>query len=376
MGLPLDGIRVVSLAEQYPGPYATLLMADLGAEVILVERPSGGDPARQFPDFHAALARNKKSVALDLKSEEGRTGLLELVRSADVLLEGFRPGTMGRLGFGYDAAAALNPRLVYVSISGFGQTGPYQDRPAHDISYSAMAGLFFRQAASGEVASPGDMAFGDLSSAMFATVGTLAALVERGRTGRGTYVDVSMTDGLVSWMSVLLGPVMNGGSIAAIGAEPGYGFYRARDGRLLSLSVAHEDWFWKPLCRVLGLDDVSGYGHAERVAHEAALRRRIAGRVAEADRDDWGRRFDEAGVPWGPVHSLEEVAADPHFRARGLFTTARDGDGRERRHVAQPLVWAGTRPGPRTGVPALGEHTEDVLAGLRDPRPGAAISRR
>lgn len=376
MGLPLDGIRVVSLAEQYPGPYATLLMADLGAEVILVERPSGGDPARQFPDFHAALARNKKSVALDLKTEEGRAALRALTRSADVLLEGFRPGTMARLGFGYDAMAALNPRLVYVSISGFGQTGPYRDRPAHDISYAATAGLFFKQAASGDTTDPGEVAFGDLSAAMFATVATLAALVERSRTGRGTYVDVSMTDGLVSWMSVMLGPIMNGGQIADIGAEPGYGFYRTRDGKLLSLSIAHEDWFWKPLCGLLGMDDVADYGHDERVRHGTALRGRIAAQLAEADREEWGRRFDAAGIPWGPVHSLEEVAADPHFRERGLFATARDSDGRERRHVAQPLIWAGAHPGPRSGVPALGEHTDEVLAGLDVADVKAVGSRR
>lgn len=372
MGLPLDGLRILCLAEQYPGPYATLLLADLGADVILVERPAGGDPARQFPDFHAALARGKKSVALDLKTEGGRADLLALVRTADVLLEGFRPGTMARLGFSPEAMAELNPRLVYVSISGFGQTGPYRDRPAHDLSYAAMAGLLFRQAASGEATEPGDLALGDLSSAMFATVATLGALVERARTGRGTYVDVSMTDGLVSWMSVLLGPVMNGGAIADVGAEPGYGVFRAGDGKLLTLSVAHEDWFWRPLCGLLGMDDAAGYGHERRVAERTALTDRISARLATADREEWGRRFDAAGIPWGPVQSLADVAADPHFAGRGLFATVRDGDGRERRHVAQPLVWAGSHPGPRSGVPALGEHTDQVLGEMRSSQLRAA----
>ena len=249
-------------------------------------------------------------------------------------------------------------------ISGFGQTGPYRDRPAHDLSYAAMAGLLFRQAASGDAASPGEIAIGDLSAAMFATVGTLAALIERNRTGRGTYVDVSMTDGLVSWMSVMLGPIMNGGEIADIGDEPAYGVFRAADGKLLTLSVAHEDWFWKPLCGLLGMEDAAGLDHHARVAQGAGLRDRIAAVLAGASREDWAARLDAAAIPWGPVHSLEEVAADRHFGERGLFVEARDADGRVRRHVAQPLVWSGTHPGPRSGVPTLGEHTDEVLAQL------------
>lgn len=367
MSLPLAGVRIVSLAEQYPGPYATLLLADLGAEVILVERPAGGDPARQFPDFHAALNRNKMSVAIDLKSEAGHAALTDLVASADVLMEGFRPGTMARLGFSYEAMAALHPGLVYVSISGFGQTGPYRDRPAHDISYQAMAGFFFRQAEAGDTSSPGEIAVGDLSSGMFAALGTMAALFERTRTGRGKHVDVSMTDGLVSWMSVMVGPIMNGGAVADIGAEPAYGLFTCGDGAMLSLSIAHEDWFWKPLCTLLGMEDAAALNRAERVRREGELRSRIGAVLATADRADWAGKLDAAGLPWGAASTLAEVAADPHFTERGLFRTVSDGDGRERRHVAQPLVFSGEHPGPRTGTPALGEHTDEVLSSLKAP---------
>lgn len=367
MKLPLDGIRIISLAEQYPGPYATLLLADLGAEVVLVERHNGGDPARQFPDFHAALNRNKKSVTLDIKTDAGKAQLRQLVASADVLLEGFRPGTMARLGFGYEAMAELNPGLVYVSISGFGQNGPYRDRPAHDISYQAMAGFLFRHAAQGSVEDPGSIAVGDLSSAMFAALGTLAALLERGRTGKGKHVDVSMTDGLVSWMSVMLGPVMNGGAIADIGAEPAYGVFKCGDGKLLTLSIAHEDWFWKPLCGLLNLPDAATLTRPERVARGDELRGRIAAALATRDRDGWSSDLDAAGIPWGPVNTLEEVAADPHFQTRGLFREAADGDGSVRKHVAQPLVFSGDHPGPRIGVPRLGEHTAEVIGKLLQP---------
>ena len=367
MKFPLDGIRIVSLAEQYPGPYATLLLADLGAEVVLVERNQGGDPARQFPDFHAALNRNKKSVTLDIKADAGRAQLRDLVASADVLMEGFRPGTMARLGFGYEAMAKLNPGLVYVSISGFGQTGPYRDRPAHDISYQAIAGFLFRHVAQGSVEDPGSIAVGDLSSGMFAALGTLAALFERGRTGKGKHVDVSMTDGLVSWMSVMLGPVMNGGAIADIGAEPAYGVFKCADGKLLTLSIAHEDWFWQPLCRLLDLADAAPLTRPERVARGDELRSRIAVAIAMRERDVWSVDLDAAGIPWGPVNALDEVAADPHFRARGLFRQVGDGDGTMRKHVAQPLVFSGDHPGPRSGVPRLGEHTAEVLRELQRP---------
>ena len=356
--LQLEGIRIVSLAEQYPGPYATLLLADLGADVILVERPGVGDPARQFPAFHAALNRNKRSVALDLKADGDKDRFRDLVVSADVLLEGFRPGTMGRLGLGYEAMASINPGLVYASISGFGQTGPYRNRPAHDLSYQALAGFLHGQAATRSTQLPSDIAVGDLSSGMF------AALLARTRTGKGTYIDVSMTDGLVSWMSVMVGPAMNEEPLADIAAEPAYGLFECKDGKLLSLSIAHEDWFWKPLCTLIGMDDVADLKRAQRTQREIELVARIGKAIAAAPRGKWAEKLDAAGIPWGPVNTIEEVASDPHFIERGLFRNVTEAGGRHRRYVAQPLIFDGHHPGPARGVPALGEHTDEVLSEL------------
>jgi crotonobetainyl-CoA:carnitine CoA-transferase CaiB-like acyl-CoA transferase len=352
------------MAEQYPGPYATLLMADLGADVILVERPGGGDPARQFPAFHAALNRNKRSVALDLKADGDKQRFRDLVASADVLLEGFRPGTMQRLGFGFEAMAAINPRLVYASISGFGQTGPYRDRPAHDLSYQAIAGFLHAQAATRSTQLPSDIAVGDLSSGMFAVVGVLAALLARTRTGKGAYIDVSMTDGLLSWMSVMLGPVMNGEKLADISAEPAYGLFECQDGKLLSLSIAHEDWFWRPLCGLIGMEDVADLKRPQRTQRKSELAARIGKAIAAAPRAQWAERLDAAGIPWGPVNSIDEVAADPHFNERGLFHELADSNGRRHRYVAQPLIFDNRHPGPTRGVPAVGEHTDEVLEEL------------
>jgi crotonobetainyl-CoA:carnitine CoA-transferase CaiB-like acyl-CoA transferase len=362
--LQLEGIRIVSLAEQYPGPYATLLLADLGADVILVERPGVGDPARQFPAFHAALNRNKRSVALDLKADGDKDRFRDLVVSADVLLEGFRPGTMGRLGLGYEAMASINPGLVYASISGFGQTGPYRNRPAHDLSYQALAGFLHGQAATRSTQLPSDIAVGDLSSGMFAALGILAALLARTRTGKGTYIDVSMTDGLVSWMSVMVGPVMNEEPLADIATEPAYGLFECKDGKLLSLSIAHEDWFWKPLCTLIGMDDVADLKRAQRTQREIELVARIGKAIAAAPRGKWAEKLDAAGIPWGPVNTIEEVASDPHFIERGLFRNVTEAGGRHRRYVAQPLIFDGHHPGPARGVPALGEHTDEVLSEL------------
>jgi len=361
MSKPLDGLKVLSLAEQYPGPYATLLLADLGADVIMIERPKGGDPARQFPSFFAALNRNKRSVALDLKTPEGRAALQRLAAGADVLLEGYRPGTMARLGLGHETLRAANPRLVYVSISGFGQDGPYRDRPAHDLSYQAMAGFLFRHARSGTPPPRApDVAVGDLSSAMFAAVGVLAALHERTRTGKGTYIDVSMTDGLVSWMSVFLAPVLNGEQPADIGAEPAYASFACADGRLLTLSIAHEDWFWTPLCEALGMRDVAGLTHDQRVAREGEIRARLAAVIAGRKRHEWAELLDRIGIAWGTLADLPEVAADPHFRARNLFRKVATAAGAEW-HVAQPLKIGGQHPGPERPAPKLGEHTREIL---------------
>ncbi|MGD9890407.1 MAG: CaiB/BaiF CoA transferase family protein, partial [Dehalococcoidia bacterium] len=204
---PLDGITVVSMAEQYPGPYCTMLLADMGADVILVERPGRGDPARGptgMSDHFAALSRNKRSIAVDAKREAGREIIVRLARDADVLVEGFRPGVMDRLGLGYAALGEVNPRLIYCSITGYGQDGPYRSRPGHDLSYQALAGLLSSLIPAGQFDRRPGVAIGDLSSAMFAAQGILAALIARAQTGRGQSIDVSMTDGLVSWMGTAI----------------------------------------------------------------------------------------------------------------------------------------------------------------------------
>lgn len=356
-----DGVRVLSLAEQYPGPYATLLLADLGADVVLVERPKGGDPARAFAPFFRSLARNKRSVCVDLKSEAGRQQLFELTADADVLLEGFRPGTMDRLGVGYTALAAINPRLIYVSISGFGQTGPYRDRTAHDLSYQAIAGHLFAQAGAGVSANP-SIAYGDLSSGTFAAFAIASALYARERTGRGTAIDVSMTDGLVSWMTAYLAPAMAGHTSFEFLDEPAYGSFGCADGLQLTLSIAHEDHFWRALCELLEMTDVAHLSGAQRLANAKALRGRVGTSIGQKPLAHWATLLDAASIPWSPLNDLSQVVADPHFRARGLFAAIESQDGTLEPHVLQPVRFSAWPTQLGRPAPRLGEHTDEVFA--------------
>ncbi len=362
---PLAGVRLLSLAEQYPGPFATALLADLGADVVLLERPSGGDPTRAFPGFHEALARGKRSVALDLKAPGGRSAFLALVARADAVLEGFRPGVMARLGLGYEDLRRVNGQLVYVSVSGFGQDGPYRNRPGHDLSYQALAGTLYGQLADGGLPRPTTLELGDLSAGLFTAQAVLVGLVRREREGQGSYTDVSVFDGLVSLLSAHLGPVLNGTGPPGFPHEPGYAVFRAADGRLLSLSVAHEDHFWRRLCAVLGLDGEEDLSSAQRLADRDRLSGLLAGRIATRNRAEWNRLLSDADIPHGDVHDLADLAGDPHVAARQLLTTTSSG-GQQRRFVRQPLTVDGVGWGPESGAPALGQHTAEVLgeAGL------------
>ena len=366
MTAPLDQVRVLSLAEQYPGPYATALLADLGADVVQVERPAGGDPTRAFPAFHESLARGKRSVALDLKAPAGRDAFLALVSTADVLLEGYRPGTMQRLGLDQPTLAAAHPGLVYVSISGFGQDGPYRDLPGHDLTYQALAGTLYDQLAAGDPPQPTALELGDLTAGLLAVQAVLLGLVQRQRTGRGPHVDVSMFDGLVALLAAHLGPQLNHRASPGFPHEPGYAVFRTADGRALALGVAHEDHFWRALCQVLGLDQEFGLTSHERMADHARLRGLIAGRIATESCAHWAARLTTAGVPHGPVHDLPAVPDDPHVVARRLLATVTTPEGGSRRFVRQPLTVDGIGWGPRVGAPRLGQHTTDVLrqAGL------------
>lgn len=357
-----DGVRILSLAEQLPGPYATLLLADLGADVVLVERPSGGDPARAFPSFFRAVGRNKRSLCLDLKSDTDRAEFMALVESADVVLEGYRPGTMDRLGLSYEILAARNPRLIYASITGFGQSGPYRMRPAHDLSYQAVAGMVF--GSPGATAAIPEIPLGDLSSATLAAFAIAAALYGRERSGHGTAIDISMTDGLVSWMTPYLVPHMSGDKAFEVFDEPAYGIFTCGDGKQLTLSIAHEDHFWATLCHALGLAQYANLKAKERRQRRAELNGEISALLTQQPRAHWAGVFDAAGnIAWSPLHDFTGVLQDPHFRSRGLFQKLPGGE----EHILQPVQFSAYHSTIRRGAPGLGEHTAEILERDRTP---------
>ena len=261
---PLSGVLVIELAWAAPGPYCGLLLSQLGADVVKVE-PPGGDPLRAVPAFFAALNANKRSLALDLKRPDDRTVFLKLARQADALIEGFRPGAAERLGVDYAGLAADNSGLVYLSISGFGQDGPYRQRAGHDLNYLAIGGLLGLQEQLVGRAEPPPVLLSDLASGLFAALGVAAALAERARSGSGRYLDLAMADTAANWLGLELARRAFGGpETANLSHVPHYGVFTASDGKLVTLGVAYEQHFWASLCDRLDLPDLRDLGAAAR----------------------------------------------------------------------------------------------------------------
>jgi crotonobetainyl-CoA:carnitine CoA-transferase CaiB-like acyl-CoA transferase len=369
--LPLAGVRILSLAEQYPGPFATLLLADLGADVILVERPQGGDPSRRFPGLFSSLNRNKRSVTLDLKSEQGRAEFLRLVDTADVVVEGYRPGVMARLKIDADTLRARKPSLIFVSISSFGQNGPSAAVAGHDLSIQAAVGMVdvpIGQEAQFELPV---LPLADISSAMFAALGIVTALFARSGSGRGAQIDVSMLDSLVSWMTPFIVPPMNGMPTRQLPpADPGYGLFETADGRQITLSIAGEDHMWAALCRVLGLDAYAGLREAESCARADEIKPHLRAAIVRWPYDALCERLESERIAFGPVRRLQDVPLDPQIVARRMITEI-DGPGGKLRYVRQPLVIDGEVGAIVRSAPELGQHNAELLGApqaLKPPR--------
>ncbi|XXF75590.1 CaiB/BaiF CoA-transferase family protein [Myxococcaceae bacterium GXIMD 01537] len=373
--LPLVGLKVLDLSRLLPGPYATLVLADLGATVDKVEEPEGGDYIRQMPpllDEESALFyglnRNKRSVTLNLKSPEGREALKRLVRGYDVLVESFRPGVMDKLGLGSAALRALNPRLIYCAITGYGQTGPDRLKAGHDLNYVARAGVLgYGGVDGGAPAFPG-VQVGDIGGgSLFALVGILAALHERERTGEGRLVDVSMTDGALAFLHMHLaarlfmgerGEPLRRGRETLNGGYACYGLYQTRDGRWLAVGSL-EPKFLSGLCERLGRPDLlpDAYDTGEAGERVKAEFRRL---FAEQPLSHWLALFQGADLCIEPVLEGDEVLSDEQLRARGLFVKAQDAQrGREVTHLLTPLRMGET---PLRPPPALGQHSREIFS--------------
>ncbi|TDB95468.1 CoA transferase [Actinomadura sp. 7K534] len=358
-----SGLRVLDLTQLLPGAVATLFLADLGADVLKVERPGEGDYMRWVPPvtggmgaMFAAANRNKRSMTLNLKTVAGREVLHRLAADADVVIEGFRPGVVDRLGAGFDELSALNPRLVYCSLSGYGQTGPYARRPGHDLNYLAAAGVTALTGAAGaDPALVGPQLADVWGGGMTAAAAVLVALLERAGTGRGRYLDVSMLDGstlgLVNHLPYWLGAgvAYERGALPLNGGHANYGIYRAKDGYVTIAD--YEEKFWRRTCAVLGHPELAG-AHQTKEAEDT-----LRAVFATKTRAEWEELLGPEDSCFMPVLTPEEAAESEHFADRGLIVEV--GGGRQ---LATPVTRFGD--GAHTPAPALGAHTDAVLTGL------------
>ena len=363
--LPLAGVRILSLAEQFPGPYATLLLADMGADVILVERPGQGDPSRRFAGLFASLNRNKRSVTLDLKSAQGRAQFLGLVDTADVVLEGFRPGAMARMKLDAETLRARKPDLICMSISSFGQTGPSIGVAGHDLSIQAAAGMVdVVPGQEGATALP-VLPLADIASAMFAALGIVSALLARSRSGKGSQVDVSMLDSLVSWMTPFLVPPLNGLPTRPLPPlDPGYGIFATADGRQITLSIAGEDHMWHALCDLLALPALAALNEQQRSDRAAEIGPQLRAAMMLQPHDALCRELEARRVAFGPVLALDQVLQHPQMVARRMTVQA-TGASAAQTFVRQPLLFDGAAPVSVLPVPALGQHNQELLGAGR-----------
>jgi len=361
---PLAGIRVISMAEQLPGPYATLLLADLGADVILVERPGTGDPSRRFEGLFSSLNRNKRSVVLNLKDPADKQRLLDLVDSADVFMEGFRPGVMKRLGLDADSLRQRKPSLVYASISSFGQDGPLAPVVGHDLSIQGAIGMIKVPVGQESRSDVPVLPLADIASGMFAAFGVVCALLGRERGASGRTIDVSMLDSLVSWMTPFLVPAVNGLPIRELPPlEPAYGVFRTQDDQQLTISVAGEDPMWQALCDLLDLPQYRALNEKEREARGLEIDPHLRRLIAAWPCDALSTELEARGIAFGPVIHDKDVISSPQVAYRGM--AAFNVGPLKQTFLRQPVKFDGGNFDISRPPPALGEHTDEVFASLR-----------
>ena len=378
MAGPLNGVTVLDLSRILSGPYCTMLLRDLGAEVVKLEHPNGGDTARgngpflgEISSYFLSINRGKKSVTLDLSKPAGAELLRRLARQADVLVENFRPGTMARYGVGYETLAKVNPRLVYCAVSGFGQTGPYAHLPAVDVVVQGMGGIMsITGEPGGPPVRPG-ASFGDIGAGLFSAVGVLAALWERAASGKGQMVDIGMMDCQVAILENAFSRFFASGEVPKpLGTRhpvsTPFQAFQASDGWVTVAIMGGLSDMWPLFCAAIervdlmdnpdyatGWSRTQHYGDLEPAFREAFARRTVG---------EWVRIFQQAEIPCGPVQTIPQAAADPQMAAREMFVQAPRPDGPPVTLVNTPVKLSRTPGAVDALSPALGEHTDAVLA--------------
>ncbi len=373
---PLTGLRVIELAQIMAGPSCGALLADLGAEVIKVEKLPGGDDTRRYaePSVNGESAafmmmnRNKRAIAVDLKTEGGRRVLHRIVESADVLTENYRRGALDRLGLGYDALQALNPALIYCSISGYGRTGPSADKGGFDLIAQGVSGLMSITGEPGRAPVKLGSPVTDLNAGMLAALGIVSAYVHRLKTGQGQWVDTSLLEAgihLTAWQSAIFfatGISPGPGGSAHVLAAP-YQAFPTADG-WINIGGANQA-NWERIARLVGtpelIDDPRFADNSARMAHRDALSELLGARLRGRSTADWLQALDAAGIPAGPINSIAQMAADPQTAAREMVVELDHPVAGRTRALGLPLKFSATPGGIRRPAPTFGQHTREVL---------------
>ena len=371
----LDGLLVHDLTTHLSGPYCAMMLADHGAEVIKIEKPGLGDDARKMPPFVGGESapfmiwnRNKRSIVLDFKTEKDRETFLKLVDQADIVVENMRPGTLDRLGIGYEVLSKRNPRLIYAAISGFGQTGPYRDRGGFDLITQAMSGLM-------STCGPEDgpphrlpIAISDVTAGMYLAFGVVAALEARHRTGRGQFVETSLLEAATSQ------GVYEAAHFFALGTRPPrmgqqhrgsspYQCFKTADG-YITFGASQQN-FWRDLCGIVGmpelLDDPRFKSNADRVKNNKALIALLEGKMAARPSAYWLEQLGAAGIPAGPVLHYDEILTNEHMAARQMMVEVQHPTAGPMKTLGVTVKLADTPGSVRRPAPCHGEHTEEIL---------------
>lgn len=384
---PLVGLRILDLTRLLPGPLGTMLMADLGAEVLKIESPEVPDYVRAFPPHlhgesvhYLSYNRSKRSVLLDYAHEEGCKTFLRLVATADVVVEQFRPGYLDGLGIGYEAARTVNPRIIYVSVTGYGQTGPYAHRAGHDLNYAGLAGVLgLTGEADGPPVVPGVQLADIAGGSYMAVIATLAALQARHRTGEGQHVDVSMTDAVMPLLSVSYalyagtGTAAPRGTLPLSGGQVNYGVYACADGKYVALGTL-EPKFWQRFCAAVGRPNwVPFSALADREQVEQA-QKEVADEIRTKPLDYWTALGAEQDIPMTAVYDLPDLEKDPHLRSRGMIIEQEHPKAGRLRQIGIPLKFSRTPVRPAWAAPVWGQDTAAVLQELKDREQRTASS--
>lgn len=376
---PLEGIRVLDLTRLLPGPLATMILGDLGANVIKIEDPNMGDMTRWIPPFRGEegalfylLNRNKRSLTLNLKSAKNQRIFHRLAKNADIIVEGFRPGTAARLGVDYDSIKMTNPEIIYCSISGYGQDGPYRDLSGHDINYLGISGILAMSGTKQGFPVIPPVQIADIGGGSFpALTAILAALYHRQRTGEGQFIDISMLDNLTLWIPTLMAPLTGGipmyerGKTPLAGGLAGYGVYKTADSYITVGAL--EPHFFEQLCQLLDRPDFIER-HLEGPESQEEMHSVFQELFSKHSTEEWLNRLRTHDVCCGPLNNLKELCEDPQIQARETLPMTDDPAEMENAQIGLPWKFSSLRATIRLPPPKLGEHNNEILKeiGLSD----------